>query len=262
MISLLKCVSLILYYSFWFCELDFGMSHTPLCNLRWVSKWLNNTNLKYFLYVLIVLNLVFGKTSHFARLDYLFIIILNIWHVSLKLLSILSLWGDFKKLADGINDITTTILSFLNGSPNNSCYYMYVPTTSIYPYISCFSSHCVCSWMLSSLTSVKRDTVYSTLHQLRCWWSEINVWIYMKLLSGLSVLIGLLLGLIYRKWGRTTLHADICYWNALPTVVKRHYMSHSSLILPDFKCLITQAAVHDNDLLKQARCEPQLVFKV
>ncbi len=59
-------------------------------NLVECKKQINDIKLKNFLNVLIVLNKLFDKTSHFDHLDSVFIIILCILHVSLKLLSTLS----------------------------------------------------------------------------------------------------------------------------------------------------------------------------
>lgn len=93
------------------CSANFGE-----CN-----KWWNDTRSEYFLYVFIVLNKFFDKTSNFDHVCFIFIIILNILHVSLKLLSTLSLRGNcrFKKPSDVISDISTTVLSFLYEDRNN-----------------------------------------------------------------------------------------------------------------------------------------------
>ena len=109
---------------FWFYTIFFDWMYAILacptrCSAKFseCKKWLNYIKFKYFFNVLIVLSKLFNKTSHFDYLYFMFIIILSSLHVSLKLLSTLSLWGKrpFKKPTDVLSDIPSPIWSFFSG---------------------------------------------------------------------------------------------------------------------------------------------------
>ena len=123
MISLLKCVSLILYNFLDWVYVILACPTRCSANINECNKWLNYTKLKYFLYVLIVLNKFFDETSHFDHLYSIFIIILNIltcpWNCCPTCPYVVTapLWNWL------ISDITTTMLSFFNGGWNNCCKY-------------------------------------------------------------------------------------------------------------------------------------------
>ena len=112
--SLEMCFRHFIPYFFIGCTWFWHVPHTALLTTVCVVKWYYIIFLKW--YGFIVHNELFDKTSHFDHVYSIFII-LNILHVSLTLLSTLSLWGNcpYKKTSDVFSDITTTILSFLNG---------------------------------------------------------------------------------------------------------------------------------------------------
>ena len=92
-------------------------------NFTKYNKQFNDIKCTNFLHAHVALIKYLGKMSQLDHVWSTFIIIINILHVSLELLSTPSLVGycHFKKPSDVITDITTTVLSFKNGGEKSSC---------------------------------------------------------------------------------------------------------------------------------------------
>ena len=92
-------------------------------NFTECNKQINDIKCTNVLHVLFALIKYLNKTSQSDHLWSDFRIIIHILHVSLELLSTLSLGGycHFMEPLDVISDITTTALSCTNGVQNSSC---------------------------------------------------------------------------------------------------------------------------------------------